>query len=71
MVIYKHQGAECSYKGDIMRKGFWKQLSYEDKFDRKYACWAVNHNGWGKRKRWNRRAARRALKRLNEERDPI
>ena len=50
-----------------MRKGFWKQLSYEDKFDRKYACWAVNHNGWRKRKRLNRRAARRALKRLNEE----
>ena len=36
-----------------MRKGFWKQLSYEDKFDRKYACWAVNHNGWRKRKRLN------------------
>ena len=40
-----------------MRKGFWKQLSYEDKFDRKYACWAVNHNGWRKCKRLNRRAA--------------
>lgn len=53
-----------------MRKGFWKQLSYEDKFDRKYACSAVNHNGWRKRKRLNRRAARRALKRLNEENYP-
>ena len=53
-----------------MRKGFWKQLSYEDKFDRKYACWAVNDNGWRKRKRLNRRAARRALKRLNEENYP-
>ena len=53
-----------------MRKGFWKQLSYEDKFDRKYACWAVNHNGWRKRMRLNRRAARRALKRLNEENYP-
>lgn len=61
MVIYKQHVAGAQYhtdawagclnnsfKGDVMRKGFWKQLSYEDKFDRKYACWAVNHNGWRK-----------------------
>lgn len=36
-----------------MRKGFWKQLSYEDKFDRKY-------------KRSNRRTARRKLKKMEE-----
>lgn len=45
-----------------MRKGFWKQLSYEDKFDRKYACWTYNHKGWRKYKRSNRRTARRKLK---------
>ncbi len=50
----------------IMRKGFWKQLSYEDKFDRKYACWTYNHKGWRKYKRRNRRTARRKLKRLEE-----
>lgn len=31
-----------------MRKGFWKQLPYEDKFGRKYACWTYNHKGWRK-----------------------
>ncbi len=45
-----------------MRKGFYKQLSYEDKFGRKYACWTHNHKGWRKHKRNNRRTARRKLK---------
>lgn len=45
-----------------MRKGLWKRMSREDKFDRAYACWAVNHNGWRKCKRQNRRTARRMLK---------
>ena len=34
-----------------MRKGFYKQLSYEDKFGRKYACWTHNHKGWRKHKK--------------------
>ena len=50
-----------------MRKGYYKQLSYEDKFDRKYACWTHNHKGWKKYKRANRRTARRKLKRLDVE----
>lgn len=45
-----------------MRKGFWKLLSEEDKFDRKYACWTHNHHGWRKHKRLNRRTARHKLK---------
>lgn len=49
-----------------MRKGFWKQLSYEDKFDRRYACWTNNHKGWRKYKRGNRKAARRKLKHCQE-----
>lgn len=48
----------------MMRKGFWKELSYEDKFDRKYACWTYNHKGWRKYKRRNRRITRRKLKRM-------
>lgn len=28
-----------------MQKGYYKKLSYEDKFDRKYACWTHNHGG--------------------------
>lgn len=51
-----------------MRKGFYKLLSYEDKFDRKYAGWASNHKGWRKHKRANRRTARRRLKGMNIER---
>lgn len=52
-----------------MQKSRFKKSSYEDKFDRKYACWAQNHKGWRKYKRSNRRMARRVAKRelLEEE----
>lgn len=43
-----------------MQKGYYKKLSYEDKFDRKYACWS--RNGWVKYKTANRRTARRKIK---------
>lgn len=56
----------CFYEVIFMRKGFWKQLSYEDKFDRKYACWTYNHKGWRKYKRSNRRTARRKLNKMEE-----
>lgn len=45
-----------------MQKGYYKKLSYEDKFDRKYACWTHNHGGWVKYKTANRRMARRKIK---------
>lgn len=45
-----------------MQKGYYKKLSYEDKFDRKYACWTYNHDGWLKCKTANRRMARRKIK---------
>lgn len=38
------------------------KLTFEDRFDRKYACWTHNHGGWRKYKRANRRALRRKLK---------
>jgi len=44
-----------------------KQLSYEDKFARKYACWASNHKGWKKHRRANRRTVRRRLKGMDIE----
>lgn len=44
-----------------MQKSRFTKLSYEDKFDRKYACWT--RYGWRKYKRANRRMARRKLKR--------
>lgn len=34
----------------------------QDEFDRYWACWANNHNGWSKQKKKNRRAAKRKLK---------
>lgn len=45
-----------------MQKSYYKKLSYEDKFDRKYACWTHNHKGWVKYKTSNRRMARRKIK---------
>ena len=44
-----------------MQKSRYKKASYEDKFDRKYACWTFNHGGWHKCKKANRRTARRLL----------
>lgn len=46
-----------------MQKGFYKKTSFEDKFDRKYACWAVNHpTAWKRYKKQNRRKTRRWIK---------
>lgn len=43
-----------------MQKGFYKKTSFEDKFDRKYACWVVNHPAaWKRYKKRNRRRTRR------------
>ena len=40
-----------------------KKLICEDKFARKYACWANNHcQGWSKYKTKQRRETRRKLK---------
>lgn len=32
-------------------------------FDKKYACWANNHNGWSKMKKKNKRRFKRKYKR--------
>lgn len=40
-----------------------KKLTEEDKFSRKFACWANNHKGWSKTKTRNRRLARRKIRR--------
>lgn len=46
-----------------MKKGYFTKCSYEDKFDRKYACWTHNHNkAWSEYKTANRRTARRKIK---------
>ena len=33
------------------------QHQYLDEFDHRYACWAINHNGWRKAKRMNHKIA--------------
>lgn len=51
----------------IMQKGMWKKLTEESAFSRAFACWANNHLGWRKYKKWNKRKMRRKLKeQLNE-----
>ena len=45
-----------------------KRLTEEDRFSRKFACWANNHKGWSKEKTRNRRLARRKIRRGEWER---
>lgn len=37
-------------------KGF---LNPQSEFDHRYACWALNHRGWPKMKKYNKRVAKR------------
>lgn len=39
-----------------------KRLTEEERWSRRYACWAQNHKGWSKTKKRNRRVARQKLK---------
>lgn len=54
-------------KGEPMRS-IDKKLTEEDRFSRKFACWANNHKGWSKTKTRNRRLARRKIRRGEWER---
>ena len=54
-------------KGEPMRS-INKRLTEEDRFSRKFACWANNHKGWSKTKKRNRRLARRKIRRGDWER---
>ena len=46
-----------------MSRSDLKRLIEEDRFSRRFACWAQNHKGWSKTKKRNRRLAKRRLKR--------
>ena len=52
-----------------MKKGNpHKKMTFEDKFDRKYACWVKNsRSAWHWWKRQNRKAFRRMMKKELEE----
>ena len=49
------------------------KLDDQSEFSHRYACWAKNHNGWAKMKKFNKKLAKRRLKQelrkeiLNEE----
>ena len=38
------------------------KLDWQSEFDHRYACWAKNHNGWAKAKKFNKKIAKRRLK---------
>ena len=38
-------------------------LPWQSEFDHRFACWANNHRGWPKMKKYNRRLAKRREKR--------
>jgi hypothetical protein len=46
-----------------MTRSEMKRLTEEDRFARRYCCWANNHKGWSKAKKLNRRLARNKLRR--------
>ena len=54
-------------KKRVMRSAM-KRLTEEDRFARRFCCWANNHKGWSKTRKRNRRQARRRLKRGEWER---
>lgn len=35
---------------------------FQSEFSHRYACWANNHRGWAKMKKFNKRLAKRRLK---------
>ena len=38
------------------------KLPFQSEFSHKFACWANNHRGWAKMKKFNKRLAKRRLK---------
>ena len=36
----------------------------QSEFSHQYVCWSLNHNGWSKQKKLNRKLAKKRLKRL-------
>ena len=38
-------------------------LPWQSEFDHRYACWASNHRGWSKMKKFNKRLAKRRERR--------
>ena len=48
----------------MKRANYLKEyLPWQSEFSHRYACWANNHRGWSKMKKYNRRLAKRREKR--------
>lgn len=48
----------------MKRQNYFKShLPWQSEFDHKYACWAVNHRGWAKCKKANKKLAKTREKR--------
>lgn len=43
-------------------------LEYQSEFDHHYACWANNHRGWAKMKKYNKKVAKKRLRRATKKR---
>ena len=46
-----------------------KLNSRQSEFSHQYACWARNHRGWAKMKRFNRKQSRCKIKRMMDKED--
>ena len=60
----KHR-SQNDYMGSIMtsRNIYKPYLEYQSEFDHHYACWANNHRGWAKMKKYNKKLAKKRLRR--------
>lgn len=47
-------------KKNNIYKGF---LPYQSEFSHRFACWANNHRGWAKMKKFNKKLAKKRLRR--------
>lgn len=38
------------------------RVPFRSEFDHRYACWATNHRGWAKMKKFNKKLAKKRLR---------
>lgn len=53
------RGDDAPVKQNNIYKGY---LDYQSEFSHRFACWANNHNGWARMKKFNKRLAKRRLR---------
>ena len=46
-----------------------EHLEFQSEFSHRYACWASNHNGWAKMKKFNKKLAKRRLRQQQKKED--